>query len=270
MPVTPEQLIEAATDPAAFAALLQTSNADFAATERAGVDSKNRELLGKLDEMKPWRAFGDKTPEQIQAALDAGAAAALKLEAADRGVDNEAVEALAKERADTMMTDFRTQRLEADQELADRAEAAEKASIASHAKWLDERVRRVLALRTRGIVEGLETDVYTRLRPVFHEDEKTAAIVLRNPATGANLQGADGDMQIDELVEGLKSSNGADTWNSKGAGYFASAGNGGGDKPASGFRGRTVTTKKRSEMTTAERSALVTEIGLPAYQQLPA
>lgn len=271
MPLTAEQMITAATaegaDPAAIQALIDGALKEHEVTVTTGLNAKNKELLGKLDAYKPFRDL-DKTPEEILSLEKEAADLRAKLEAAEAGVDPAAVKALADKRAAEMNEQYRLSQekiREADKTRADTAEAtlAEKQT-----ELLNERIRRRMRLHSRGIVDGLEEDVFNRLRPCFAEDEESGALVLRDPKTKTNLVGAKGEMTVDELFDGLATSAGDQSYNSKGAGYFASSGGGGGDHKTNKLRGSVG--KERSKMTVAEKSAFIADHGQEAFRKLPA
>lgn len=271
MPVSAEQLIEAAKtdDPtAAINALMSAALTERGDEVAAAKDRKHSEIFTKLEDLKPWKQF-DQTPDEIRAALDEGEALRAKLKAAEAGVDPDKLEALAAEQSSEKLAKYRTQQEGILAAAGKRADDAESQVKDLTARLLDERVHRALNLSSRGIQDGLEGDVFNRLRPLFSEDAETGALVIVDPKTGSRLAGAKGEMTVAELVDGLRASNGAESWNSKGAGYFMANGSGGGEGESGQRRSRHATGKARSKMAIGEKSAFISEFGAEAFRQLP-
>lgn len=272
---TAEQILEAAraedATPEALKALLEEHDREHGDRVAEALKAKNREVFGKLDKLKPWKALASetgKTPEEIREELAAAEALRKELEAAQKGVKNDDVEALAEERANAKLESYRAKAQAERKALEERAAKLEETLKARERRLHRETTERLL-MRAAGddVWPDLWGEFVSRLEPCFHEGED-GEMVLVDPKTKTPLPGANGLMTAEELVDAFYASAGSDPWNSKGKAFFKPArGDGARETPGNG---RPMLRKKRSEMTPAEKAQFIEEHGAEEFRKLPA
>lgn len=168
-----EELIEAASSGEGAAEKVAAMLKTFSEAERKGVDEKNQELLGKFKRYQPWEAMATElgiSPDDVRKQLDEKRQLAEKLEhqgkeaeAKKQGVDNEAVERLAQERASKTIAMKVEEWEQREKRLADQLEALKTDRDLLHDRYLSH-AKKFEAFRVAGgRVDPLTADFFNTL-----------------------------------------------------------------------------------------------------------
>lgn len=210
----------------------------------AGLKSKNAELLGTLKERtEALKRFDGIDPDAVRSILK-------------RFTDDEEAALIAKGQVDTVLTK-RTERMKADfekrlTETQQQAEQAAKRAQAYQQRVLDNELRAAAA--KAGIHQHAIDDALFRGRAMFSLDDNGAAVALGDD--GRPVLGKDGKSPFSPLewLEGMKE---------KAPHWFPATASGGG--AAGGGGSAAGTSKKASEMTSAEKAKFIGEHGIDKW-----
>lgn len=237
---------------------------------------KNKEIFAKLDELKPWKELAKErglTPEEVAAALEEHEALKTKAQAEEVGVDADELSKLAEEKAQAKLEAYRAQQKTIqEKQLQERAAMEKKLGDLEKQRHEDRVEQALYRIAGNDVYADLWPEFVKRLTPVFHEDEETGELILMDPKTQTRLAGNEGELTLEELVDGFRASKGDKLWDSRGSNFFRPTGGGTGDRETARGNGRKVIPRgaQRSKMTPREKSAFIAEHGQEAFQQLPA
>lgn len=244
-----QAIIEAAkgNDPETLTSLLGAEIQKAVDKEAGGLKAKRDELLKEVKELKEFRQQISEIsddPEELRKLVEGQSELERKLAAAQNGVDEEKVKALAKEWADEHVSAVRKEMSAQIEKEKSRAEKAEARVAELDAEITDGAFRREL-LDAAGdeVWPSLRSDLFNRVRPYLARDEDGKTIA-RNPKTDMPIVGPKGAaMTPSEIIESLREGNDEHPWGD-GRPFFKSYGGG------SGHTGSTagVTSKSIEDM----------------------